>query len=332
MHITDYQKMKDLTELCLFIFDAGDDIGTRTIFAKDLGKALLKYADASDLAASFNLQDLPKPDSISANDRFLLGQADGKNKAVAISDYFDILDPFVDVAFRRTHFRGKNLGSVYTEEQKAAVRDGSFRGFFVGDYWEIGDKKYRIVDFDFYVVKNTTYGTNIHHLLIMPDNCFGTIQIHTNNVAKVWYNNTTWRSYDTYINRGACINIVKADFGESSYFEFKGFGTTAATDDGVPSAHGEISNWGLELPSVINYAGFTRLLINNNSYYNVGIHDEQYALFKIRPDMMASDQHVWTRDKYGSNQFVIFTSSLLENTWICTNVEGGIRPSFPIKG
>ena len=48
----------------------------------------------------------------------------------------------------RNIFRGKNLGSAVTEEQKTAIQSGTFDDLFVGDYWEIDGVKWRIVDMD----------------------------------------------------------------------------------------------------------------------------------------------------------------------------------------
>lgn len=51
--------------------------------------------------------------------------------------------------------RGKNLGSVITDEQLAAIRDGTYKDIYPGDYWLINGRKYIVVHLD-------TINTNIH--------------------------------------------------------------------------------------------------------------------------------------------------------------------------
>ena len=97
------------------------------------------------------------------------GSSDIKN----LDDYFDMLDKFATVEIRRNNFRGKNLGDVYTEEQKTTIKDGSFKGLFLGDYWEIGGVIWRIVDFDYWFGTGQSNAelnvVKTHHLTIMPD-------------------------------------------------------------------------------------------------------------------------------------------------------------------
>lgn len=62
-------------------------------------------------------------------------------------------------------YRGKNLGTIFTETQKQTISDGKFHDLWIGDYWVIDGRTYRIVDFDsFYGV-----GTQTHHAVIIPD-------------------------------------------------------------------------------------------------------------------------------------------------------------------
>ena len=49
-----------------------------------------------------------------------------------------MLNELIDNPYmHRNVFRGKNLGEFITDEQLAAIRDGSFDDLYVGDYWEI---------------------------------------------------------------------------------------------------------------------------------------------------------------------------------------------------
>ena len=47
-------------------------------------------------------------------------------------------------------YRGECLGNTITDEQAAAIADGSFEDLFIGDYWTMGGVNYRIADFDYW--------------------------------------------------------------------------------------------------------------------------------------------------------------------------------------
>lgn len=49
---------------------------------------------------------------------------------------------------KKASVRGGNLGTSVTDEQYAAIADGSFDGLYLGDFWEIDGIQWRIVDFD----------------------------------------------------------------------------------------------------------------------------------------------------------------------------------------
>jgi len=68
----------------------------------------------------------------------------------------------------RSIYRGKNHGTSVTSEQLAMIRDGSFKDFFPGDYWEINGHRYEVADLDYWRNRQDTYTTDIpHHLAII---------------------------------------------------------------------------------------------------------------------------------------------------------------------
>lgn len=85
--------------------------------------------------------------------------------------YFDWLDTVLDGPIqRRQVYRGKNLGTSLTDEQAEAIRDGSFKGMFIGDYWEGELTKWVIADFDYYpsvLIEGGAKNTTIHHVCIL---------------------------------------------------------------------------------------------------------------------------------------------------------------------
>lgn len=96
----------------------------------------------------------------------------------------------------RSVFRGKNLGSEYTEAQQKMVLDGTFDDIWVGDYWEIDGIKYRVADIDDRLHTKQYYGNHFelveeHSIAIIPDNVIMTDPIH-------FYSSTTVPNTYTY--------------------------------------------------------------------------------------------------------------------------------------
>lgn len=144
MKITDYEKVRQLDESNIVLIDGNN--GTKTILVSDFAKALIGLMNSKDFISGVNLSELDQIKTLSTNDKFLVGTAAG-NKAIGANDaLFAILDSFVPKEQRRMIYRGKNLGSVVTEEQKTNIKNGTFKGFFLGDYWTIGSYTWRIVD------------------------------------------------------------------------------------------------------------------------------------------------------------------------------------------
>ena len=83
-------------------------------------------------------------------------------------------------------YRGKYLGDAATDEQYAAIADGTFRGLYIGDYWIIGGITYRIAAFDYYYNNGDTACT-IHHVVVVPDTCLYNAQMNTSNTTKGGY-------------------------------------------------------------------------------------------------------------------------------------------------
>lgn len=65
-------------------------------------------------------------------------------------------------------YRGMNLGSTMTSAQLAAIRNGTFKDLYIGDYWRKGDTYFTIAGFDYWHGKGDTPLTN-HHIVVVVD-------------------------------------------------------------------------------------------------------------------------------------------------------------------
>lgn len=84
--------------------------------------------------------------------------------------------------------RGASLGSSLTDAQSTAIRNGSFDGLYLMDYWTINSVNWRIVAFDYYLGTGDKTCTT-HHVVVVPDS-----QLYT-----AAYNNSTDTTAGGYV-------------------------------------------------------------------------------------------------------------------------------------
>ena len=80
----------------------------------------------------------------------------------------------------------KCLGSVITDKQHYAIEDKSFDDLFVGDYWTIGGRNYRIVHNNYYFNTGDTACTT-PHCVIVPDTNLYTHCMNDTNITTGGY-------------------------------------------------------------------------------------------------------------------------------------------------
>lgn len=177
---------KDLLEASdVFLLDGQS--GTRKMGADILTKGVLDRFAEIGVPTS----ELSTDDSILV----VKGQSGTRKMKITRDLLFDYLDKIATFEDRFSTFRGKNLGSEVTEAQLASIDDGDFKGFFLGDYWEmeypgIADPvKFRIIDADyFYPIVGKSAAENLysaipHHVVVMPDCYLETGAMNDTNVS-----------------------------------------------------------------------------------------------------------------------------------------------------
>lgn len=285
MKITDYEKVQTLDSSSILLIDGNN--GTKTILASDLAKSLVKLLSSDDAL-------------------------------------FAILDAFIPKEQRRMIYRGKNLGAVVTEEQKANIKNGTFKGFFLGDYWTIGSYTWRIVDFDYwYNCGDTAFTTP--HLVIMPDKPLYNAQMNETNITTGGYVGS--KMYTE--NLAQAKTLAASAFGSLilTHREY----LTNAVSNGYPSA-GAWFDSTLELPNeimmygslVFTPAGDGTTIVDR---YTTG--KTQLALFTVVPKLISNRATFWLRDVVSSARFAHVGGSGDAYFGDATD-SGGVRPVFAI--
>lgn len=323
MKITDYEKVQALAASNIFLLDGPN--GTKTIAADALAKALIGLLSSKDFIGGVNLSELTQINELVSGNKLLVGTTDG-NKAIAAEDaLFAMLDGFAPVELRRVLFRSKNLGTALTAVQKAAIKDGSFKGMFLGDYWSIGGRIWRIVDMDYWYNCGDTAFTS-HHLVIMPDEALYNAQMNTTNVTTGGYvGSAMYKS-----NLANAKTIVNAAFQGSVLTHREYLCNVVA--NGRPSG-GAWFDSSIELPNEPMMYGHPHFSPTSDgstvpSIYTIS--KTQLALFMVCPRFIVNRSYnQWLRDVVSSAYFATVATYGL-TTYAGASDSFGVRPVFPV--
>ena len=326
MKITDYEKVTELLANNVLLVDG--DGGTKTILARDLLKALVAVSSSQDYLAKMDISQLTQVNTVSASDRILLASG-GSNKGITVNDAFwGILDAVISVEQRRNIFRGKNLGTAFTAAQKAEIKAGTFKGFFIGDYWSIGDRIWRIVDINYWLNSGDASCTT-PHLVIMPDQSLYSAKMNETNITTGGYVGSQMYT----ANLANAKTLVNSAFGSANILNHREYLTNAVTN-GYPSA-GAWYDSTVELPNeIMMYGSLVFTPAGDGSFVpnRYTIDKTQLALMKMYPRFINPGRYwYWLRDVVSSAYFANVSSGG-DTDCNSASASGGVRPVFGLVG
>lgn len=326
MKITDYEKVTELLANNVLLVDG--DGGTKTILARDLLKALVAVSSSQDYLAKMDISQLTQVNTVSASDRILLASG-GSNKGITVNDAFwGILDAVISVEQRRNIFRGKNLGTAFTAAQKAEIKAGTFKGFFIGDYWSIGDRIWRIVDINYWLNSGDASCTT-PHLVIMPDQSLYSAKMNETNITTGGYVGSQMYT----ANLANAKTLVNSAFGSANILNHREYLTNAVTN-GYPSA-GAWYDSTVELPNeIMMYGSLVFTPAGDGSFVpnRYTIDKTQLALMKMYPRFINPGRYwYWLRDVVSSASFADVSADG-RAYYGYASYSGGVRPVFGLVG
>lgn len=223
--------------------------------------------------------------------------------------------------------RGASLGSSLTDEQSAAIRDGSFRGMYLLDYWTINSIKWRIVAFDYY------YGTGdtscwTHHVVVVPDTQIDTAAYNSTNTTAGGYVGS--ELYKTGLNKAK--TIITAAFGSGHILTHRNVLINAVTN-GIPSGAAWYDST-VELMTEANVYGTKHWAASahgEDSGVDFDTVDKsQYPGFAVAPSLQTvPNQWLWLRDVVSASGFAHAGGYGVAVHGGASSVHG-IRPAFCI--
>ena len=211
----------------------------------------------------------------------------------------------------RNVFRGKCLGESITEEQMIAIRKGSFRNLYVGDYWEINGTKYRIADINYW--RNVGYPESEkvqkHHILIVPDTVLGSGQMNTSNSTAGGYRNSSMKAARLVQIADALPDTFKDMLISHRIFSDGSWIATSVDIMNEVMVHG------------------TYICTDNNNRQTSDT--QQLALFRLAPELKAIGVNYWLRNVAGSQTYTLISQYGDASSDMATSTYG-IRPVFAI--
>lgn len=274
------------------------------------------------------ISEYPRIGSFTA-DNIMLVDGNGGTKTILISDAILAALDLTSVVNHRRIFRGKNLGSTLTAEQKTAIQNGTFKDLWLGDYWEISGVKWRIADFDYWYNKGDTAFTK-HHVVIVPDTNLYTGKMNDTSTTTGGYVGS--KMYTTYL--ATAKSTISSVFG-SNLLTHREYLIDTVTS-GYPSA-GAWTDSSVELMNepmvfgsyVITPSGDGSVIPKR--YTNSAV---QLALFAVAPSFINSTPEgqrisYWLRDVVSASRFVRVTD-YGPGTETAPSLDYGVRPAFAV--
>jgi len=238
-----------------------------------------------------------------------------------------------NAGFHNSLFRGKNLGTSVTADQYAAISAGTFEDLFIGDYWVIGGKNWRIAAFDYWLRCGDTECTT-HHAVIVPDTNLGSNapMNKTNITTGAYIGSDFYTGNNDNVGKATAVGMIEEAFGSSHILTHREYFANSTT--------GGYQNAGAWYDSAVDLMNeqmvygcrvFSNVVHGTNIPNAYTIDKGQLPLFKLAPQYICNRAVWWLRDVVSASDFAYVNNhgacdyNSASGSWI------GVRPAFGIK-
>lgn len=274
------------------------------------------------------ISEYPSVSKLVSDDIVLIDGTDGTRTIPAANMPYALMH-LCGPQMHRMVYRGKQIGTALTSEQRTAIQAGTFDDLWLGDYWFISGVNYRIADFNYWYGKGDQSLTT-PHVVVVPDTNLGTGKMNSTSTTTGGY--TGSEMYTTGLE--PVKTTITNAFGENVLTR-REYLITEVTN-GVPSA-GSWTDSKVNLMSeqmVFGSNVFTPAssgTVTPKLYSNSPV---QLALFQLCPQFINAaipTQRVsyWLRDIVSAERFARVTDygPVLDTA---ASLEYGIRPAFAV--
>ena len=250
--------------------------------------------------------------------------------AIILKRGFKTLDKTLELSnsggsgYHSSIYRGKYLGSTYTNKQKEAIANGSFDDLYIGDYWTINGIKWRIADFDYYYNIGDTNFTK-HHIVIVPDLVLYNAQMNTTNITTGGY--TGSEMYTTNLDNAR--TAFDSAFGSSFIPTHRGLYSN--TVSGSSTSGWAWRDMRVELMSEEQVYGHNAWGAGSQNGFDVGTQKTQFKLFAFEQTKINIRQTYWLTNVRSSTDFASVYDVGSANSYVASG-SVGVRPFACIVG
>lgn len=228
-------------------------------------------------------------------------------------------------------YRGKALGASVTSEQWAAIKAGTFKDLYLGDYWTIGGVDYLIAAFNYWLSCGDTACT-ANHLLVVPRNNLYTASMNSSNITTGGYAGS--EMYKTGLAQAK--TTINSAFGSAHILNHRQFFVNAVTN-GAPTG----TDWYDSTVELMNenmvYGGRQFSPMPNgatapwSTCRNYTINKSQLPLFHLAPWLICNRNWYWLHDVVSA---ALFAGVDGNGAASCNNAGSayGVRPVVGLIG
>jgi hypothetical protein len=219
-------------------------------------------------------------------------------------------------------FRGKFLGTSVTAAQFKAISDGTFEDLYVGDYWTMGGKNWRIAGFDIFLHTGDTELTK-HHAIVLPDEILYKGQMNSTNTAAGGYYNSAMKQSGL----AAALTTINSLFGSSHIITRRAMLDNAISGD-------DASGWAwydsqIDLLTEEQVYGVSLWGTATHNGYRCGVDYSRLPLFNLAPEFI-TNREVWWLRTVGSSAYFANVNDAGDASYTGASGSWGVRPAFLI--
>lgn len=274
------------------------------------------------------ISEYPSVSKLVSDDIVLIDGTDGTRTIPAANMPYALMH-LCGPQMHRMVYRGKQIGTALTSEQRTAIQAGTFDDLWLGDYWFISGVNYRIADFNYWYGKGDQSLTT-PHVVVVPDTNLGTGKMNSTSTTTGGY--TGSEMYTSGLE--AAKTTITNAFGENvlTHREYlinevtSGYPSAGSWTDSKVDLMSEQMVFGSNVFTPASSGTVTPKLYSNSPV--------QLALFQLCPQFInaaISTQRVgyWLRDVVSAERFARVTDygPVLDTA---ASLEYGIRPAFAV--
>ena len=188
-------------------------------------------------------------------------------------------------------FRGKNLGTAFTAAQSAAIQNGTFEDLYLGDYWVINGRTYRIVSINYLYWTAQNQTSQLSNIVVTAS--FGNYKYDESEHSKA--DGYIVQDIHTTTIPNVFLPAFEAAFGADHLVEHCVPLSTAIDYRTVTAFSAEMCK--VELPSEYQMIGQNQQRIPKiiGAYGNDADWYDQFSLYRLCPKFTGG-LLTWTRD------------------------------------